>query len=328
MAVETKRAQKSIEAMLLELNLVDRDQLKQTLERLTEGQRLEDALVESGAVPAETMALLTSMRLRIPFVNLKKQVLDQQALDLLPEWACRKHNAVPLYIANGTLTVAMADPANIQVIDEMSALTKRPIEPVLALPAEIEEAINVNYRISGEIEAQLKAIPGHQLGGDGTPDEASFSLEAIDQAPVVRAIDLLIRQAARDRASDVHIEPEEVAVRVRFRIDGILHDVMSLPVSVHSALVSRLKIMAGMNIAERRRPQDGQISVKEGDRELDIRVATINTVHGEMVVLRLLNKQFALLSLPDLGFLPESLEQYRMMLKMPFGMILISGPTG
>ena len=145
---------------------------------------------------------------------------------------------------------------------------------------------------------------------------------------MVRILDLVIRQGARDRASDIHIEPQEDTLRVRFRIDGILHDVMNLPMNVHSALLSRVKIMSGLNIAERRRPQDGQITFKDGDRTLDIRVATSNTVNGEMAVLRLLDKTFAFLTLPELGFLPHALERYRTMLKTPFGMVLISGPTG
>ncbi len=158
--------------------------------------------------------------------------------------------------------------------------------------------------------------------------EARFSAETIAQAPVVRAIDLLIKQAVRDRASDVHIEPQEDKVRVRYRIDGILHNVMSLPLSVHAPLLSRIKIMAGLNIAERRRPQDGQITFDMGDRVIDIRVATSNTVTGEMAVLRILDKAFAFLPLPEIGFLPDILERYLQMVKSPFGMILISGPTG
>ena len=158
--------------------------------------------------------------------------------------------------------------------------------------------------------------------------EARVSPEAIAQAPVVRAIDLLIKQAVRDRASDVHVEPQEDKVRVRYRIDGILNEVMALPLSVHAPLLSRVKIMAGLNIAERRRAQDGQITFDMGDREVDIRVATSNTIYGEMAVLRILDKAFAFMPLPDIGFLPQTLERYMMMLKTPFGMILIIGPTG
>jgi general secretion pathway protein E len=158
--------------------------------------------------------------------------------------------------------------------------------------------------------------------------EVRVSPEAIAQAPVVRAIDLLIKQAVRDRASDVHIEPQEDKLRVRYRIDGILNEVMTLPLTVHAPLLSRVKIMASLNIAERRRPQDGQITFDMGDREVDIRVATSNTIFGEMAVLRILDKAFAFMPLPEIGFLPNTLGRYMTMLKTPFGMILISGPTG
>ena len=221
--------------------------------------------------------------------------------------------------------VAMQDPSNIQIIDTLAAQTRKRVEPVLALTEDIMEAIDINYRVSGEIEKQLSQLPTFQ--GIEESDQ-TLSAEAIAQAPVVRIVDLVIRQGARDRASDVHVEPQEDGLRVRFRIDGILHEVMTLPLNVHSALLSRLKIMAGLNIAERRRPQDGQITFKDGERTLDIRVATSNTVNGEMVVLRLLDKTFAFLTMPELGFLPNPLERYRHMLKTPFGMVLISGPTG
>ncbi|MBI4181039.1 MAG: type II/IV secretion system protein, partial [Chloroflexi bacterium] len=173
---------------------------------------------------------------------------------------------------------------------------------------------------------QLSQIPTRYQ--KATTTEARVSAEAIAQAPVVRAIDLLIKQAVRDRTSDIHIEPQEDRLRVRYRIDGILHEIMSLPLSIHPPLLSRVKIMAGLNIAERRRPQDGQITFDMGDREVDIRVATTNTVYGEMAVLRILDKSFTLVPLAEIGFRPDALERYLRMVKVPFGMILISGPTG
>ena len=266
------------------------------------------------------------MQLGLPFVNLKKHEVDARAVELMPESLCREYSVVPLQIQDGTLVVAMSDPGDIQTIDSLAARTRKTIEPVLALKQDIQEAIDINYRVSGEIEQQLSQIPTWAQGAK--EQDEYVSAEAIAQAPVVRIMDLLIRQAARDRASDIHIEPQEDGVRIRNRIDGILHEVMSLPSSVHSALLSRLKIMAGLNIAERRRPQDGQITFKDEDRTLDIRVATSNTVLGEMAVLRLLDKTFAFLTMPELGFLPDTLEKYRLMLKTPFGMVLISGPTG
>jgi general secretion pathway protein E len=221
----------------------------------------------------------------------------------------------------------MEDPKDIEAIEDLAAITMKRIEPVIGTAQDIQEMSDLNYRIGGELEEQLSQIPTRYRGGAGLR-EARVSPEAIAQAPVVRAIDLLIKQAVRDRASDVHVEPQEDRLRVRYRIDGILAEVMALPLSVHAPLLSRVKIMASLNIAERRRPQDGQITFDMGDREVDIRVATSNTIYGEMAVLRILDKTFAFMPLPEIGFLPETLERYMRMLKAPFGMILISGPTG
>ena len=220
----------------------------------------------------------------------------------------------------------MEDPRDIQTIENLAAIAMKQIEPVISTLQEIQEMIDLNYRIGGEIEEQFSQIPS-RYRGTGLR-ETRLSAERIAQAPVVRALDLLIKQAVRDRASDVHVEPQEDKLRVRYRIDGILTEVMSLPLSVHAPLLSRVKIMAGLNIAERRRPQDGQISFDMGDREVDIRVATSNTIRGEMAVMRILDKSFAFLPLPDIGFLPDTLARYMQMVKTPFGMILISGPTG
>jgi len=221
----------------------------------------------------------------------------------------------------------MEDPKDIEAIEDLAAITMKSIEPVISTAQDIQEMIDLNYRIGGELEEQLSQIPTRYRGGAGQR-EARVSPETIAQAPVVRAIDLLIKQAVRDRASDVHVEPQEDRVRVRYRIDGILNEVMGLPLSVHAPLLSRVKIMAGLNIAERRRPQDGQMTFDMGDREVDIRVATSNTIYGEMAVLRILDKTFAFMPLPEIGFMTEMLERYLKMLKTPFGMILISGPTG
>jgi general secretion pathway protein E len=290
-----------------------------------DGRRVEELLQEQGLVSPQQLAFFTSLHLGIPYVNLNRQGVHPEAVDVLPEAVARKYGVMPLDLANGTLTVAMQDPGNIEVIEEMAAYSRKLIQPVVGVPQEIQETIDRHYRASGEIEKQLSQIPTQRLGGS---HEQRVSAEAIAHAPVVRAVDLIIRQAVRDRASDVHVEPQEDRLRIRSRIDGMLHEVMSLPLNVHAPLISRIKIMAGMNIAERRRSQDGQITFRVQDKEVDIRVATSNTVYGEMAVLRVLDKSFALLTLPELGFLPESLETYQQMLKTPFGIILIGGPTG
>ena len=313
--------------MLVEAKLITEEQLQHAKEmQAKNGDKIERILLQERLISLQQLALFTSLQLGVPFVNLKKEGVRPEAVALVPEVIARKYGVIPIDTLDGTLVVAMEDPRDIQAIEDLAALTRRRIEPVLSTSQDIQEMIDLNYRVGGEIEEQLSQIPTRYQRVRVA--EARVSAEAIAQAPVVRAIDLLIKQAVRDRASDIHVEPQEDKLRVRYRIDGILHEIMSLPLSVHPPLLSRVKIMSGLNIAERRRPQDGQITFDMGDREVDIRVATSNTVHGEMVVLRLLDKTFAFLPLPEIGFLPDTLERYFQMVKTPFGMVLISGPTG
>lgn len=321
---------KSLGEVLVEAEVITVEQLRQAyIIHQRDGSKIEHILIEQGFITAQQLAIFSSLHLNIPFVNLKKQVIEPKALELIPESVARRYGVVPLDITDDALILAMEDPVNIQIVEELSSLTRKRIEPVIAIRQDVQEAIDVNYRVGGEIEKQLSQLPTKVSAEGANITEARISADAIAQAPIVRTIDLLLKQAVRDRASDVHIEPSEDCVRVRYRIDGILHTSLTLPLSVHPALISRLKIMAGMNIAERRRPQDGQITLKVSeDKEVDIRVASSNTIYGEMMVLRLLDKTFALLTLPEIGFLPESLKQYQEILRTPFGMVLISGPTG
>jgi len=314
--------------MLVEAKLITKEQLQHAREaQAKDGDKLERVLLRQRLISPQQLALFTSLQLGIPFVNLKKEGVRPNAVALIPEAIARKYGVIPIDALDGTLVVAMEDPRDIQTIEDLATLTRKRIEPVLSTSQDIQEMIDLNYRVGGEIEEQLSQIPTRYQRARVT-ETARVSAEAIAQAPVVRAIDLLIKQAVRDRASDIHVEPQEDKLRVRYRIDGILHDIMALPLSVHPPLLSRVKIMAGLNIAERRRPQDGQITFDMGDREVDIRVATSNTIYGEMVVLRILDKTFAFLPLPEIGFLPQTLERFLQMVKTPFGMILISGPTG
>ncbi len=311
---------------LVQAKLITEEQWKRIQEvHEQDGRQMEELLLEQELVSPQQLAFFTSLHLGIPYVNLNRQGVHPEAVDALPESIARKYGVMPLDLADGTLSVAMQDPGDIEVIEEMATYTRKRIQPVVGIRQEIQETIDRHYRASGEIEKQLSQIPtqSQRLG-----HEQRVSAEAIAHAPVVRAVDLIIRQAVRDRASDIHVEPQEERLRIRSRIDGMLHEVMSLPLNVHAPLISRIKIMAGMNIAERRRSQDGQITFHLQDKEVDIRVATSNTVYGEMAVLRVLDKSFALLTLPELGFLPETLDTYRQMLKTPFGIILIGGPTG
>lgn len=327
MEVTERAALKDLGQMLVEAKMISQEQLERIREiKAKDGIKIERTLLQERLVTPQQLAFFTSLQLRVPFVNLRKEGVRSNAVSLIPEPIARKYGVIPIDVSEGTLVLAMEDPRDVHAIEELATLTRKRIEPVLSTFQDIQEMIDLNYRVGGEIEEQLSQIPTRFQRVH--VEEARVSAEAIAQAPVVRAIDLLIKQAVRDRASDIHVEPQEDRLRVRYRIDGILHDVMSLPLTVHPPLISRVKIMAGLNIAERRRPQDGQISFDMGDRSVDLRVATTNTVNGEMVVLRILDKSFAFLPLPEIGFMPDSLEKYLKMVKMPFGMVLISGPTG
>jgi general secretion pathway protein E len=252
-----------------------------------------------------------------------RQAVQPEALQLIPEVMARRYNAIPISISGHTLKVAMADPTDIFALEAFSALSKKRIKPVAAGAMEVRSAIDFNYKSHGEIEKQVSSI---SIPVDAIDE--TLAIDAAIDAPLAQALNLIIEEAVRSRSSDIHIEPEEDRVRVRYRIDGTLHDIMSLPLNIHRAIISRIKILADMNIADHHRAQDGQFSTEAKGREIDIRVATSPTVLGEMAVLRLLDKSQATLGLAQLGFLPDSLEKYEKLLKVPYGMILISGPTG
>ncbi|MBA7623316.1 Type II secretion system protein E [subsurface metagenome] len=309
----------SLNQVLIESGLVTAEQLKE-MGQENGGTKLGELLVERGIITAKELAMVIGLQLNIPCVNLNTYQIQPEALRLIPESMARRYNVVPLARTNNSLHVAMAEPDDVLILEALAVRTRMKIEPTVAPLDEIREAIDRNYKAFGEIEKQFGDVPSPKV-------EEQVSTEAIAEAPVVRALDLLINEGVKNRASDIHIEPQEDKLRVRYRIDGVLHDTMSLPLSAHAPLISRLKIMANMNIADHR-PQDGQFSIKVRSREVDVRVATIYTTYGEMGVLRILDKSFAALALTELGFLPDNLEQYEYMLKSPFGMLLLSGPTG
>jgi general secretion pathway protein E len=219
----------------------------------------------------------------------------------------------------------MSNTDDILAIQAIAAKTKMRIEPAPATPSDLQQAIDFNYKAFGDIAKQFGTLAPatNTVAADRTASEI-----IADDSPVAKALNLLVEEAVKSRASDIHVEPEIDRLRVRYRIDGILHEVTSLPPTAHGPLISRIKILSNMNIADPRRPQDGQFSFVSPGRDIDIRVATISTVHGETAVLRLLDKTMAAMSLAQLGFLPESQEKFERMLMAPYGMLLLSGPTG
>jgi general secretion pathway protein E len=319
-------SQRKLGEILIDAGLLTPEQIDRAVEEARRIQRrLGEYLVDEGLVSAEDLAMTLSLQLNLPFIDLKRHPVQPEALNLVPEAYARHHDLIPIDVAGDTLVVVMADPANIQVLEDLKARAKMTIQPAVGIPSDIREAINRNYRATGEIAEQVSHVT--PLVTEPAIQEA-LAPDIVAQTPIVRTVDLLIAQAVRDRASDIHLEPQEGSLRVRYRIDGILHEMQTLPLSVHPPLVSRLKVLAGMNIAERRRPQDGQFSVQIEGKDVDFRVATSDSAHGEMVVLRVLDKSLSLFALTDVGFLPDALERYSQMLRTPFGMVLVGGPTG
>lgn len=267
--------------------------------------------------------LLTAVPEVEPRKRLLRRIPQPEVLRLIPETMARRFTSMPIAIVDNVLQVAMANPADIFALEALALQSRMRIEPIAASEKEVREAIDFNYKGFGQIEEQISRMPS----GAETVDEQAL-IEAAEDTPVASALRLIIDEAAKARASDIHLEPEEDRLRIRYRIDGALQDVMSLPLKIHLPLTSRIKIIADMNIADRLRPQDGQFSIETKGRPMDVRVATSPTVHGETAVLRLLDKSLGIIDLPELGFSPEALAKYENMLKVPFGMILISGPTG
>jgi len=254
---------------------------------------------------------------------LKEQFPAPEAVQLIPEALARKYTAIPVVIKDGTLQIAIANPADIFALEALASQSRMRVEPYLASREEIREAIDLNYRAYDEIEKQVSGI---SLPDDYADEQIRPDTSA--DAPVVQALSLIIEEAVKARASDIHFQPQEDKLRIRYRIDGTLQNILALPAAMHTPLVSRVKIMANMNIADHHRTQDGQFSLEARGHKVDVRVGTMPTVYGEMAVLRLLDKSRWNLELSELGFLPDTLEKYQKMLQIPYGMILVSGPTG
>ena len=279
---------------------------------------------EAPPEPTEKLTAQKTTKLTRPTPKLSKEGPQAEALQLIPEVMARRYNAIPLTITGKTLEVAMADPSDIFALEAFAAHSRMRIRPIAASAKEVRDAIDLNYKGYGEIEKQISqiAIPDEQASDE------KIAFTAATDTPLVQALNMIIEEAVKARSSDIHIEAEEERVRVRYRIDGTLQDMMSLPINVHRALISRIKILGEMNIADHLRPQDGQFTADIKGREVDVRVATAPTVQGETAVLRILDKSMASMGLGELGLRPESLEKIEGLLRIPYGMLLVSGPTG
>src|SRR5882724_5077652 len=311
--------------MLLSEGLITQAQLDAALKAQAErGLPIGQLLVEDGAVTDAVLMGALARQLGLEFVDLAEYPIDRGAVGLLPEAMARRLLALPVTWAEDRLIVAMADPGNVLAIDDLRAVTGADVQVVVATRTQLTEAIDRFHRLDAEVD-EVAQIAADELAED---DDADVAREAVEDAPIVKFVNLLIAQAVADRASDIHVEPTEHDLRIRFRVDGVLHEVMHSPRSIQGGVISRLKVMADINIAERRIPQDGRISLSVAGKGVDLRVATLPTVYGEKVVMRILDKAQARLSLSDLGFHPAVLPRFEACFRKPYGTILVTGPTG
>lgn len=302
---------------------------------LTEKPRkITDVLIEKGHVRAEQILQVLGDEFSMPVVDLSRFRPHPSALDSLPREVAQRYHAVPLELNANAIKVAVSDPLDTDTIDSLSHVMQRPVEPVLSMPDEIDSAIERYYGGGGEtVQSFLKELnPGEETVEETTEkavelvDEQTIENEA--DAPIIRLVQVVITEAFNRRASDIHLEPLEKRFRVRYRIDGVLHEVDGPPKRLQLAVISRVKIMSNMSIAEKRVPQDGRIQLMVGGKQIDLRVSCLPTAHGESIVMRILDKEGLMLGLPELGFLSDDQAIFERLITLPDGIILVTGPTG
>ncbi len=320
------RLKKRLGKILLDAGIITEDQLQEAVD-LHDGRSLVKTLVELGYATEEDIAKAVAKATNLPYLKLSDYRINPAAVALIPEDMARRYELIPIDIKDNKLVVAMSDPANVFAVDDLRIMTGYEIKPVVSTESDVINAISQNFQMDREVEEMMETAVG-----EAEEVEPSSLIEEVEEeeeeAPIVKLANYILTEAARSRAADVHIDPQESEVRIRYRIDGVLHDVLKSPKRVQHGLTARLKIMANMDIAEKRLPQDGRFSLIIDGRPIDFRVATIPTIHGEKVVLRLLEKSTALMKLEELGFSQVGLERLKSSLLKPYGAIFITGPTG
>ncbi|OHB30342.1 MAG: type IV-A pilus assembly ATPase PilB [Desulfuromonadaceae bacterium GWC2_58_13] len=318
--------------LLVRNQLVSEDQLKKALEaQKVDGGRLGASLIKLGYIKEDELAAFLSKQYGVPSINLSEFEIDSAVIRLLPAEVAQKYQIIPINRAGSTLIVAMADPSNIFAIDDIKFMTGYNVEVVVAPEASIKNAIDKYYDQSAslaDVMEDLEDIDLEVVDGGDQVDVRELE-KASEDAPVVKLVNLILTDAIKRSASDIHIEPYEKIFRVRYRIDGVLYEVMKPPLKLKNAITSRIKIMSEMDIAERRLPQDGRIKIKlGGGKDMDYRVNCLPTLFGEKICLRLLDKSNLQLDMTKLGYEPKALEWFKEAIHKPFGMVLVTGPTG
>jgi len=332
----------AIGEIFIRMGLITRDQLRQALEKqklLKRQESLGDVLVSMGFITERDRVRCLGEQWGVPFIDLNELEVEDSVLKLVPQNAARKLKVLPVAKKNGKLTLAMKNPLDIFAIDEVRMMSGMDVEPAIALEEDIINAIGRLYRseasVTEQVEGVIKEFEEGDINltaGDVSEDDEDVSIEHLrelsEEAPVIKLANLIISRGIQDGASDIHIEPQKDVVRVRLRIDGILHEVMQIPKKVQASLVSRFKILAEMDIATKRTPQDGRITAVIDGKQYDLRVSTLPSVFGEKIVLRVLDKSAISIGLHKLGLLPETLERFENLISRTYGIILVTGPTG
>jgi type IV pilus assembly protein PilB len=315
---------RTLGSILVDQGLISREQLADAeAEQRSSGRSLGRVLVDRGDVTEKDLVAALATQIGMPFVDLSDHEIDPRAATMVGDGTLRKHVVLPIGFEDGKLLLAMSDPSNVVAVDDVRTITKMDVKPVVATKDDVVAAIDKYASMVEDMEAMAGDL------ADGDDDADLTDLKAVtEEAPIVKFVNLLISQAVADGASDIHIEPGEKDLRVRYRIDGVLHEVMRSPRSIQAGVISRLKIMAEVDIAERRIPQDGRISITTNHKAIDLRFSTLPTVYGEKVVMRILDKTSVMLELEDLGFLDHNHKRFEEAYRKPYGTILVTGPTG
>jgi len=326
--------------MLVKAGLISAEQLVEALEsQKGNGEKLGFNLIKLGYVREDDITQLLSEQFGVPSINLRHFEIDDSVIKLIPSEVAQKYLILPVNRTGATLTISMADPTNVFAMDDIKFMTGYNVEPVVASEIAIREAIEKYYGSQHALElkkvmdemADAEAEALEVLEDDDELDLASLEA-ATEEAPVVKLVNIILTDSIKKSASDIHIEPYEKDFRVRFRIDGVLYEIMHPPMKLRDAITSRLKIMAKLDISEKRLPQDGRIKIKMKlagkTKEMDYRVSCLPTLFGEKIVLRLLDKDNLMLDMTRLGFEPESLQKFERAILKPYGMVLVTGPTG
>ena len=319
----------TIGQILLDSKLITPDQLNNVIElqKKSPSKRIGDILVQEGIITEKVLMRALESRLKVQYVDISDIELTEKIVNLLPEEIAKKYNVIPIETTDNLLTIASSDPMNFYALDDIRLATNMEIKVVLSTSSDIQNALSHAYRQQHVVNATDDVSREFNIDGF---DNVAYDMvdEKIDNAPIVRLVNSIIQQAIKLDASDIHIEPMETATRVRMRVDGVLHEHMKVPLVAHSAIITRLKIMGGMNIAEKRVPQDGKVETTLEGKSVDLRLSSLPTVAGEKMVIRILGGSGTMITRAQLGLFEENEKLFDKILKNPHGIILVSGPTG